>query len=157
MSDRKINDVRHAVREDAEHFVNIFAMLHSEIGRDELDTSGVKNIFDLHLKQENVTIGVIGSVGEPLKGFIILGVGRPWYSSTYSISEYGTFVHPNYRKNSYFTQLIDFAKNASDKLGLELFVGVQHKTRTAAKLRLYKKFFTECATQFRYLPKTLRG
>lgn len=155
MSDRKITDVRTAVPEDAEHFANIFAMLHSEVGRDTLDISYVNDLFNSAMNTRDVVIGVIGDVGEPLKAFIVLGVGRPWYSTTFTLSEYGTFVHPEFRKTDYFKQLVDFAKNMSDALGLDLFVGIQHSGRSDAKVRLYKKFFEECATQFRYQPKTL--
>lgn len=83
-------------------------------------------------------IGVIGRQGA-LEGMIILIIGTQWYSCEWSLDELSNFVDPEHRRSNHAKELISYAKNASDELGVRLVIGVLSTIRTAAKVRLYEQ------------------
>ena len=145
--------VRLATKEDENNFLELFSMLHSEVGGEPLNSDKIKELFQAHINEQGAIIGVIGDLGKPLKAFVALTINQPFYSSKFVLYEYGTFVHPDHRSGGCFKELVDFSKGVSDKLKLELYVGVRHSGRVKLKLKLYRKFFEEFATQFKYQPK----
>lgn len=80
-------------------------------------------------------IGMIRIEGK-IVGIIGMFLDSYWYSSTLYLSEYWNFVHPDYRRSEYAKNLIQFAKNCNENLGVMLIAGVLSTRRTAAKSRL---------------------
>lgn len=85
--------------------------------------------------------GVIGPVGGPLEGVVVLSIGENWYSRATIIEERAVFVHPEYRaaKGGRARKLCEFSKSVADSLGLPLTIGILSNSKTAAKVRLYQR------------------
>ena len=94
-------------------------------------------------------IGVIGPVGA-LEGMIIICLGTMWYSDDILLEEYVNFVHPKHRKSDHAKTLVSYAKHIADKTGTPLLIGIVSNTRTAAKVRLYRRQLPECGSFFLY-------
>ena len=92
-------------------------------------------------------IGVIGPVGA-LEGCIMLTVGSVWYSDDWTLDEHINFVDPAYRNSNHAKDLIEYAKNCADRIGIPLVIGVLSTERTAAKVRLYGRYLTPAGAFF---------
>lgn len=101
------------------------------------------------LNREQGIIGIIGPRGAP-EAAILMRIVTPWYSDKPLIEERGIFVHPDYRsaKGGRAARLVEFGKQIADRLKLPLLIGVLSNSRTAGKMRLYKRFFGEEAGIF---------
>ena len=108
----------------------------------------VASIVALHYNKNGGVIGVVGPVGGPLSGAVVMAVRQQWYSDDYALQEMILFVDPEHRKSTYAKQLMQFAKKAAEALGLELMIGVWSHNRTEAKVRLYKRQFTPVGAFF---------
>ena len=99
------------------------------------------------LNLEEGIVGIIGDVGGPIEGAVLLRLGSPWYSDVRTIDERAIFIHPDYRqaKGARAKILCEFSKRVSDELGLTLTIGVLSNTRTAAKVRMYGRVLGEPA------------
>jgi len=88
-------------------------------------------------------IGIVGPIGGRIEGVILLRIGKMWYSDEDCLEERSIFVRPEYRaaKGGRARKLCQFAKDAADKLGLPLSIGVLSDERTEAKMRLYERIF----------------
>ena len=94
--------------------------------------------------------GIIGNPGEPAEGFIILRIGKMWYSHSDVVEEKAIFVHPDFRaaKGGRAKKLAEFGKSVADKQGLPLIIGVLSNHRTKGKIRMYERLFGEPAGAF---------
>ena len=88
-------------------------------------------------------VGVIGKVGEPAEGAVLLRIGQMWYSNHHVLEEKAIFIHPDYRsaKGGRARRLCQFSKKVSDELGVPLIIGVLSNNRTEAKVKLYQRQF----------------
>lgn len=88
-------------------------------------------------------IGVIGPVGGPLEGAVLLRVITTWYSNDPVIEERAIFVAPEYRsaKGGRAARLCEFSKKVAQELDMPLMIGVLSNSRTSGKIRLYERQF----------------
>ena len=94
----------------------------------------------------NLHHGIIGIIGEPtrpLEAAILLRTESLWYSDDLSLVERAIFVAPEFRqaKGGRASRLCEFAKSASERLGLPLVIGILSNDRTEAKVKLYQRHF----------------
>jgi hypothetical protein len=130
--------MRVACSEDAQHPMDedkVFAM--------------VRRYFD----QMGALIAVIGDVGAPT-AYLLMVVDPIWFSQDYQLLELSLFVHPDYRKSDRAKQLMQFSKQASEGLNLDLTIGVLSTERTEAKVRLYQRQFKTAGAYFVYRPSS---
>jgi hypothetical protein len=112
------------------------------------------------LTRQNGIVGIIGKPGETFQGAILLVFGELWYSREPVLEERAVFVAPEYRsaKGGRARKLCEFAKTASEELGIPLTIGVLSNNRTEAKIRLYERMFGQPAgVYFLYGAKTGLG
>lgn len=85
--------------------------------------------------------GIIGVIEHNGKIVATLGTGfaQFWYTEAWHLSEFWNFVHPDFRKTNYASDLIDFGKWCAEELGLPLHMGIISTARVAAKVRLYQR------------------
>lgn len=148
--------VRPACHADANEIWRLLRMLCAENGMFSLSERKVDYYITRLLHPESITmddtgprgfIGVIGPVGA-LEGCIMLTVGSVWYSDDFTLDEHLNFVDPAHRASNHASALIQYAKDASDKIGIRLVIGILSTKRTAAKVRLYQRQLTPAGCFF---------
>lgn len=92
--------------------------------------------------------GLMGKIGPPggkPQGGVLLRIVEPWYTDQEVLEERAIFIHPDHRsaKGGRAARLCEFSIQVSKQLGLPLMIGVLSSHRTAAKIKLYKRFFGE--------------
>lgn len=97
------------------------------------------------LSRQGGIMGVIGPVGGKPEGGVLLRIVEPWYTDQEVLEERAIFIHPDHRsaKGGRAARLCEFSIKASDELNLPLMIGVLSNHRTAAKVKLYTRFFGE--------------
>lgn len=130
--------VRIAGQEDAAGLWALLHLMHDENGVAPIDDEKLKWTLARGLARDKAVIGVIGDVGAPVAS-VGLYAGEWWYSTEQHLEDLWNFVHPEHRRSTYAKDLIQFAKRASDDLGIPLLMGVLSTERTKAKVRLYER------------------
>lgn len=130
--------VRLAVSADAPSIYRMCQMLHEENGQASWCEDKIRGSIGGALAGKKAIIGVIGPIGAPV-AMIHLHLGSMWYSDDIHLEDRGTFVHPDHRRSSYAKDLIDFAKDAAEKLGMPLIMGIASTKRTEQKIRLCRR------------------
>ena len=140
--------VRKAVPADLKAIWELMNLAYGEVGMFHRCDAKVDWILDRVLNPERIPpedlgfrgyMGVIGPVGGPLEGFILLSIGCYWYSDQYHLEEYINFVHPEHRRSDHAVTLLGYAKNLAEQIGIPLVIGVLSNKRTESKVRLYRK------------------
>jgi GNAT superfamily N-acetyltransferase len=131
-------DVRLAVPEDEGEILRLTPMIHEEVGHGSYNPEKVRAMVQKALRRDGGIIGVIGPVGD-LKGCIYLLLDPIWYGDDWQLVELWNYVRPDARRSDYGIQMIEFAKDCADRIGLKLFIGVFNAVRLAAKVRLYDR------------------
>jgi hypothetical protein len=131
--------VRLATSADKLDIFHFLTRLHHENGMFPMDAEVVMGQLDEMLGPRNP--GVIGVIrGENgIEGSVGMTVEPWWYTKVPSLNERWNFVHPDHRKSTHARRLIEFAKWASDNMGLPLIMGIISTERTEAKVRLYRR------------------
>jgi|SRR6516164_817613 hypothetical protein len=132
-------DVRFAVPEDEDAMFELGILAHEESAQHPMDAEKVRAGLNAMCHRRNAMAGVIGPVGGPLRGMVLMTIDAIWYSPDYQLLELTCFVHPDHRRNRYAKQLINFSKTVSDNLGIDLMIGIVSNKRTEAKIRLYQR------------------
>lgn len=141
-------------------------MMHLALNATEENAFASPDVFKLlgamwgALTRQNGIVGIIGKPGETFQGAILLVFGELWYSREPVLEERAVFVAPEYRsaKGGRARKLCEFAKTASEELGIPLTIGVLSNNRTEAKIRLYERMFGQPAgVYFLYGAKTGLG
>jgi hypothetical protein len=142
--------VRVATPEDFEPVMSLAMMVARENGIFEPDMNMVVADIWPALNGDKGLVGVIGTPGEDLQGFVLLRVGNLWYSPAEIIEEKTVFVAPKYRsaKGGRARKLCEFSKKVADELGLPLIIGVVSSHRTKGKEGLYNRLFGPPAGAF---------
>ena len=142
--------VRTAELKDIDSIMHMCSMLAEENGIFRPDDRRVFMELLPLFQQNGGIIGVIGDVGEPLEGMVILKIGSLWYSSDPIVEERVVFVHPKFRKASggRARRLCQFSKKVSDELGFPLIIGIVSNNRTQSKVKLYESEFGSPAGAF---------
>lgn len=132
--------VRTAVPDDFPAIMELCRLLYLENGATKVNWETVQNTIFKGINGEMATLGVIGPSSH-LEGMIYIRFASMWYSDELILEEIYNFVHPNHRRSKNARSLTEFAKQASDKLGVPLLIGIISNERTAAKIRLYERTF----------------
>lgn len=154
--------VRPAHPDDYEQIWELFRLLHKENGVFPMSEAKLNWILQRvllpHLIPQGDTglRGYMGVIGEPgaLEAFILMIIGSYWYSDALHLEELATFVHPNHRRSRHAHALLNYSKRMSDAINIPLLIGIVSNQRTEAKVRLYRKHFTETGSFFLYNAKT---
>lgn len=104
------------------------------------------------LTRQGGLMGKIGPPGGKPQGGVLLRIVIPWYTDQEVLEERAIFIHPDHRsaKGGRAARLCEFSIKAADMLGLPLMIGVLSSHRTAAKVKLYKRFFGEPSGAYWY-------
>jgi hypothetical protein len=88
-------------------------------------------------------VGIIGAPGQQFESAILLRTEPMWYSDDLTLIERAIFVHPDFRaaKGGRARKMCEFAKEASEMLGIPLVIGVLSSDRSESKVRLYERQF----------------
>lgn len=147
--------VRIATRADEPKIMALCRDLHTENALLPMSEDRVREALDRAFANDGGIIGVIGNVGEPLRGMIFVTIGQLWYSNEWVLEELFSYVPPEHRRSTYAQDLIDFAKRQADELRLKLMIGILSNERTEAKVRLYtRKLGPPAGAYFVYGGKT---
>jgi hypothetical protein len=133
--------VRLATTSDEDELFNITLSIHKEVGIFPLSLARFKRMWRLCMDGEWIC-GVIGELGK-LEGAIVLAPALLWYSDVEFLNEQFVYVYPRYRKSSNSKDLLEFAKHEAEKKKMRLMVGLMHRDRLNAKIRLYERQFGE--------------
>jgi len=142
--------VRVGVPEDLHACMDLFLKANEENGLAKMDENKLINMVWPSLHCDGGMVGVIGSVGKPLEGVVLLRIEELWYTQEPVIAEKLVFVHPDYRnaKGGRAAKLCEFAKRVSDEMQMPLIIGVISNTRTESKIKMYKRLIGEPAGAF---------
>lgn len=135
---KAVGRVRLATHDDEDELVAQCRRLHEENGLMEMSERKVRDMLRRSFDRMGGIIGVIGKPGE-IEASIALSIGQIWYSDEWFLEELFNHVLPEYRRSTNARDLIVFAKNCADEIGLPLLIGVLSNDRTAAKVRLYER------------------
>ena len=153
MEFKECPDVRLAEPEDIPEIMRLFSEYLTENGVVKYSEEKIVSIIALHYNKNGGIIGVIGEVGQRLKGALVLVVQQGWFNEDYHLQELSLYVDKENRKSNYAKQLMIFAKKAAEVLDLELRIGVWSSERTEAKINLYKRQFNLRGAFFSYNEK----
>jgi len=150
---QKCPDVRWAELDDLPELMRLTKIACDEDAQHSYDAEKVLGVLRLHFEKRGGVVGVIGDKGKELKAYIIMVINEVWYSRDSHVQELSLFVAPNHRRSNYAKQLMQFSKQTSDVLTLDLTIGVLSNERTAPKVRLYQRQFPSAGAFFVYSPK----
>lgn len=148
-------DVRLAVPEDMDCLLELMRVACREDAQHEMDEERVIQMLGRYYNKQGAIIAVIGEVGSP-EAYLLMVLDEIWYAKpgTMQLLELSLFVHPDYRKSDRAKQLMQFSKQASEGLALDLTIGVFSNSRTEAKIRLYQRQFKTAGAYFMYRPSS---
>lgn len=149
----KCPDVRLAELDDLPNLMSITRLACEEDGQHSYDPEKVLNMLRRYFDKAGGLVAVIGEKSEELKGYLIMIIDEVWYSKETQLLELSLFVHPDHRKSTYARQLMEFSKQASNGLKMDLTIGVMSTSRTEAKVRLYQRQFPQVGCYFVYRPQ----
>lgn len=146
-------DVRLAELVDLPELMRLTKIACSEDAQHSYDAEKVVGVLRLHFEKRGGVVGVIGEPGGELKAYIIMVINEVWYSRDHHVQELSLFVAPDHRRSNYAKQLMQFGKQTSNVLNLDLTIGVLSNERTAPKVRLYQRQFPSAGAFFVYHPE----
>ena len=138
--------VRLASSHEEEAVMDLCRELHAENGIFGLSEDKVRGILRRAFTHQGGILGVIGAPGH-IRAMIYVLITNAWYTSEHHLEELFCWVHPDHRNSDYSKLLIEFAKDCSDRISVEmgskcpLIMGILTGKRMAAKVRLYRRFF----------------
>lgn len=149
-------DVRLAVLEDLPGLMDLMRKGFPEETPHEMDDERVLNMLRRYYDKQGAVLAVIGEVGKP-EAYLLMVLDEIWYAKpgTMQLLELNLYVHPDHRKSDRAKQLMQFSKQASEGLELNLTIGVYSNARTEAKVRLYQRQFKSAGAFFVYKPASL--
>jgi GNAT superfamily N-acetyltransferase len=151
------HNVRLATPEDENALLDLALRAWHENGVMDINEEKMRGMIRPALYLWQGLCGVIGEPGEKIEGAVLLRVSQMWYSDSWLLEEKAVFVDPDFRKVGggrssqsvgHARRLVEFCKEAADKLSVPLLIGVLSNTRTKAKVRLYERQFGEPAGAF---------
>ena len=146
-----LTHIRLGGAEDEMQIFSLCSLMNAEVGLHQLNWPKVSAMIRMATQRIR---GIIGVIGEPhdLKAAIFMVIEPIWYSDSFSLMEYFTYVRPDARKSTYAIDLLTYGKHCADELGIDFVAGVFSTTRTEAKCRLYRRVVPKVGEFFRYHP-----
>lgn len=145
--------VRLADAQDLPQLMQLAQELHAENGQHDFSYHKVRNLLQRGVSQDYAVLAVIG---EPLdiRAMLMLIVDQVYYSEERQIIELWNFVRCDSRRSDYGKQLLAFAMQYADNLGLDLTIGIVSDESMEAKTRLYERQIgVRAGSVFIYRPK----
>lgn len=139
--------VRLAVPDDEEPILAMCRRLHAENGLFSLNEEKVRDLVRRYYERKGTTIGVVGPVGAP-EGVICLMFSEQYYTNDWHLAEVWNFVDEPFRQSRNAEALVAFAKRCADEVKLPLIIGIITRSRTAAKVGLYRRLLGAPAGAF---------
>ena len=139
--------VRLATNADLDEIVSLGCDLHKENGLMKMDENAILQAAMNAVAGKDGVVGVIGAPGH-IEGLIFLQWRQYWYAKHPHLEELLNYVKPEFRRSQNAKALLEFAKEAADRLGAVLLIGVLSNERTKAKIRLYERQFGAAAGAF---------
>ncbi len=139
--------VRLAVPADEAPILAMCRRLHAENGLFSLNENKVRDLVRRYYERKGTTIGVVGPIGSP-EGVICLMFSEQYYTDDWHLAEVWNFVDEPFRASRNAEALVAFAKRCADELRLPLIIGIITRSRTAAKVRLYRRLLGPPAGAF---------
>jgi len=141
--------VRTAEPLDEEGIMELARLVNGENGVFKMNEQKVRDMVRPSLYLHGGIMGVIGP-HDRIEGLVLLRVSQYWYSDAEFLEEMCVYVHPDFRaaKGGRARKLVEFAKKASESLGMPLMIGILSNSRTDAKTRLYERQFGSPAGAF---------
>ena len=149
--------IRLATPNDEEPLLQLAINAHHENGIMDLNEDKMRGMIKPALYLWQGMCGIIGEVGQPIEGAVLLRTVQMWYSDAWILEEKAIFVAPEYRsaKGGRARRLCEFSKQVADGLGIPLLIGVLSNERTKSKVKLYERQFgTPAGAFFLYGAKT---
>lgn len=149
--------IRLADEYDEFDIYKLLALAHEEQPIHPIDWSRVTAFVRLATRRNEHSRGVIGVIGPryDLHAMVFLMMEQVWWSGDWELRELINFVHPDYRKTFYARDLIRYAIDTAEKLGLDLTIGVLSGIRTEGKCRLYRRMLPKFGEFFVHRPASL--
>lgn len=144
-------DVRLAHPEEEDDLLVLCREIHREQPMHTYDEERVRAMVRRALNQDNAIMAVIGKPGD-LRAALLLLIDPIWWSDEFQLLELFNFVREDHRKSNYAKQLIQYAKHAAERTGLDLTIGVLANKRTEAKVKLYSRQLPKVGEFFCYSP-----
>jgi hypothetical protein len=143
--------IRLAGESDEMQIFNLCSLMNAEVGLHQLNWPKVAAMIRLATQR---TRGIIGVIGEPhdLKAAIFMVIEPVWYSDSFVLMEYFTYVRPDARRSNYAIDLLAYGKRCADELHIDFVAGVFSTKRTEAKCKLYRRAMPKVGEFFRYHP-----
>lgn len=138
--------VRTATPEDVHQLMEMGIAANDEVGICKANPE--KLLLDIWpaLNLHDGIVGVIGKPGEIIQGGIVLKVTNLWYSDEQFLEERVVYIRPEYRrggrsgeKHCHLRKLVEFAKNAADRIGVPLAVGISTSIGFEGKAKQYER------------------
>lgn len=150
---KRPDHVRTATRRDESRLYDFLVELHKENAIYAMTPDKVWKQIRKATEREGGLIGIIEQDGR-IAGCVGLFLNQYWYTENFHLSEYWSYVHPDYRRSSYAQDLIDFSKWANENMNIALHMGIQSFTRMEGKVRLYKRKLMLIGAFFMNPPRT---
>ncbi len=143
-----LEKVRIAQLSDEPEIMLLLSQMHAEGGIMPLDQMEASAMFHRAFNRQGGILGVVGEPGD-IKAMIYLLISKFWYTRQFHLEELFNFVRPDKRfkpnlkepQHNYARQMMQFAKNCSDEIGLPLTIGVLTNIRMEGKVRMYQREF----------------
>ena len=137
-----------AERKHEEELMVLCHQLAIENGLFTMSETKVRDVLRKACNRQGGIIGIIGGEGEKIEGMVYLLVDTLWYTDETSLQELFLYVTPECRRAKTAIELMKFTKWCVNQSNLDLLIGVISNDRTAGKVRLYKKEFSQEAGSF---------
>lgn len=144
---RDLPPVRLAAPGDEDEIMAMCRRLHAENGLFALDDDLVRALLQRYFRRDKVIVGVIGAPGH-IEASTCIVFSTMYYTPEWHLAELWNFVDEPFRQSRNLEALIGFGKNSADRIGLPLITGIITDTRTAAKVRLYRRLLGTPAGAF---------
>jgi len=146
-----LSHIRLAGPDDEMQIFSLCSLMNAEVGLHQLNWPKVAAMIRLATQRIR---GIIGVIGEPhdLKAAIFMVIEPVWYSDSFSLMEYFTYVRPDARASTYAIDLLAYGKHCADELHIDFVAGVFSTKRTEAKCKLYRRVMPKVGEFYRYHP-----
>jgi len=131
----KPDNVVLAGKADEEGVFDLLMNLAEENAMFDVDDECVYETIRMATERRGGIIGIIKDGGKPVAS-IGLFLDRMWYTKDWYVAEYWNYVHPDYRRKPYFSNLVNFSKWVNENMGIFLNMGVMSMERTDAKVKV---------------------
>jgi GNAT superfamily N-acetyltransferase len=148
----KLPHVRLVCVDDIPELLELSTLIHEENGFMPYSPQRVEALIARAVAQDRLIMGVIGPVGG-IEGITCVTIGQFYYTDDLHLEEVFTYVRPEYRKSDNMKALIEFDKEAANRIGVPFLTGVISTNRTAAKIRLYERRLGKQSGAYFLIPK----